>query len=149
MTRKQHPSTSISLYRGALNFAKGAEVLTTNTTQLPIDAFGLLVSHSLEIALKSFLLSVGLDEKSLRKDIGHNLTKAWKTAVTNGLVLDSTPPAWCETLTSAHDNPYLFRYARTNTGLVVPAPHTLIANLRNVLSTIGEALCLDEDGNAV
>ncbi len=27
---KHHPSTSISLYRGALNFAKGAEPVATN-----------------------------------------------------------------------------------------------------------------------
>jgi len=27
---KHHPSTSISLYRGALNFARGAELVATN-----------------------------------------------------------------------------------------------------------------------
>lgn len=144
-----HDITKVSIYRGALNFASGAELLLTDRNKTPIDAFGVLVSHSLELGLKSFLIHSGKTEKYIIKKIGHNLVKSWEVCISFGLEIDDPPPFWCQVLNSAHDFPYLFRYARENTGVVVPAVDTLMTDLNAVLQLIGKEIGLDENGNAV
>lgn len=145
----QHPSTHVSLYRGSLNFARAAEIILNSGEKIPADVFGFLVSHSLELALKAFLISTGFDDDRLRKQIGHSLIEAWKMSAQHGLSLETDPPDWCQTLNSAHDTPYHFRYARTNTGLVTPAPKKAVSGLNNVLEMVGDAIGLDKNGNFV
>lgn len=80
----------------------------------------LLGAHCLEISLKAFLLSRGFDEKALKK-LRHNLEKIWAKSIEKGLELGQVPADWCQKLDACHDYPYLLRYPRTNTALVLPS----------------------------
>lgn len=137
-----HSPTDLTLYRGSLNFFRATDILISSNETCPADVFGFLVSHSLELALKAYLLKKGLDEANI-KSIGHSLVKAWYKSVEYGLTLENPVPSWCELLDSAHRSPSLFRYARTNTGIVTPAPMESHSGLKKVLDTVGNELGLD------
>lgn len=95
----------------------------------------LLAGHCLEIGLKSYLLLVGWGESRV-KSVGHNLEKAWIGATQEGLDLESELPWWCKVLSSAHDRPYLARYTRANSMLVLPSDGDLIRDLGEVLDKV-------------
>ena len=139
-------STYISFYRGSLNYFKAIDIIINSNEDCPSDVSGFLVSHCLELSLKAFLLSKGLDESRVIK-IGHNLNDAWNKAVENGLPIDSSLFSWCDKLNSAHNRPFLFRYARTNTGLVTPSFKTSHFNLNKILDIVGQILKLDRKGD--
>ena len=145
----QYPSTSISLFRGSLNFFDGAKIIQKSGNQIPALAFGLLLAHSLELVLKAFLLSINSDEEKLRKKLGHDLVKAWNLSVENGLNIEATVPNWCEILNGAHNVPYHYRYAKINTAIVVPPPAQTIDDLGDVLLKVGKKLGLDMQGNFI
>lgn len=119
-----HEPTDVSLYRGSLNFFKAVSIIFASDEKCPIDAFGFLVSHSLELALKAYLSKCKLNESEL-KEFGHSLVKAWNRCVELGLPLDKKVPKWCDLLDRAHGFPFLFRYARTNTAMVTPSQEEL------------------------
>ena len=143
-----HDITDVSLYRGSLNFFKATNIVFKSGESCPADAFGFLVSHSLELALKAYLLKKGMGEANL-KSIGHSLVKAWSKSVGYGLPLVTPVPRWCELLDSAHSSPFLFRYARTNTGIVTPAQQESHSGLNKVLDIVGNEMGLDRNGNFV
>ncbi|TDF37407.1 HEPN domain-containing protein [Alteromonadaceae bacterium M269] len=138
--------SDISFFRGALSFLNAAEILVKNEGNIPIDAFAYLASHALELFLKSYLLSVGAQEGKL-KNIGHSLEVAWKETVKAGLPIESKPPEWCRTLNSTFEWPFLLRYPRNNTGIVVPNPQNLITQLKVVSREVSSKLGVDEQGN--
>ena len=143
-----HEPTDISLYRGALNYFAAIKIIHHSGERCPSDAFGFLASHSLELALKSFLLNKGLAQKELKK-IGHDLVKSWDHSVKLGLPIDSTVPKWCELLNNAHSKQFLFRYSETNTGLVTPNKQHLFINLEKIVTIAGNEIGLDSHGNFV
>lgn len=143
-----HSYTPVSLYRGGLDFLEGAATIASAKTPLPLAPFAALASHSLELVLKSYLVAKGLSEDQL-KAIGHNLERAWNRCRSNGLNLDSIVPRWVLIMNSGHEKPFHFRYARENTGIVVPNAEQLIVELRAVFSIVGAELGLNSDGNAV
>jgi hypothetical protein len=94
-----------------------------------------LAGHTLEIGLKAFLLQTGRTEAQLRA-LSHNLVNAWDAAQKDGLPIASPPPWWCEALSSACDSPYMARYVRSNTGLVMPNITDLVRDLGVVLDEV-------------
>jgi len=146
---EQYPSTPDALYRGSLNFYNSAETIFCSDRKVHYDVFGFLLSHSLELTLKSFLLNHDLDEEFIRKKLGHSLVKSWKKSSSLGLKIDSKAPTWCETLNSAHDLPYHFRYAKVNTGLVLPPAQQTLDDLKSVLMLVGNDLGMNMEGNFV
>lgn len=138
--------SSVSLFRNALQFFRVSKILVISKDSLPASAFGYIVSQSLELFLKAYLLSVGLTEKQIEV-IGHNLEKAWSRAAKEGLQVSSDPPAWCSSLNSAYDRPFLLRYSRDNTSISVPSPRNTVMELESIMLTVAEALGLDREGN--
>lgn len=124
------------LLDGAQGYYDSLELLSKSPSQASVDAIGLLASHSLEIALKAFLLMKGLEEKQLSKDIGHNLEAAWIKAVQNGLPIETEPPYWVKLLALGHDFPYLYRYPQENTAIGIPPTDELVPNLNGLIRLI-------------
>ena len=89
-----NPPSAIGTYGLAEDFHKAACHLSQSINERKLSiAFStnLLIhlhSHSIELALKGFLLAKGCDEAGLRK-IGHNLIKAFSKSIENGLAFDS------------------------------------------------------------
>jgi len=52
-------------------------------------------------------------------------------------------------LDSAHSSPFLFRYAKTNAGMVTPVPQESHSGLNKVLDIVGNEIGLDRNGNFV
>ena len=142
----QHESTPISLFRGSLSFFEAARIIQSSGQKIPYSAFGALLAHSLELALKAFLLTIDPDEDKLI-NIRHDLNKAWDLSVKDGLNLEKTPPNWCETLSASHNAPYHFRYARVNTAIVLPPVVQTINDLNDVLIKVADKIGLDMNGN--
>lgn len=144
-----HDATPVSFFRGSLNFYRATSIIVGSGERCPSDSFGFLVSHSLELVLKAFLLSKGYEESDLRNKIGHSLKKAWEKSLENGLNLEPAEQHWCDLLDSAHSAPFLFRYAKSNTGLVTPNQVDSHSKLGKVIGTVGKELGLDENGNFI
>lgn len=143
-----HEYTDVSLYRGSLHFFKAVEILFKSEETCPPDSFGFIISHSLELALKAFLLNRGKTEEEIIR-MGHNLVIAWNECVELGLQIESDVPRWCEAIDAAYKSPYLFRYARENTGLVVPSQEEMYTSLDRVIDLVGGVLKLDRNGSIV
>jgi hypothetical protein len=133
------PHTAQSLYAGALDFFYASRALQT-ASPLPIHAFSFVAAHSLELALKSYLVYRGADPENLDLDPRHDLIKAWRDAVAQGLHIDSKVPAWCESLALKHSGLLLSRYPRTNTGITSPPLGATIDGLSIVMQRIADAI---------
>ena len=94
-----------------------------------------LAGLSLELGLKALLLQTGQTEHQLRS-LGHNLAKTWSDARSRGLPIEDPPPWWCEALSSAYDRPFMARYVRSNTGLVLPNNAALVSDLDLALNLV-------------
>jgi len=66
------------------------EILCKKRGESTLYSIGILASHSLELALKSYLLHSGMSEKELM-NIGHNINEAWNQCVQSGLPLGELP----------------------------------------------------------
>jgi hypothetical protein len=76
----------------------------------------------------------------------HDLERLWTEAAKRNLPIDPVAPRWCKVLNAAHGNPYLFRYPKDNTGIVLPGE--VLQELRQLLSVVAASLHLDASGNA-
>ena len=77
--------TPRSLYRHAVSFAAAANALSVINRDDPLPTF-FLYARSIELFLKSFLLSVGIPENELKKkQFGHNLTSLLDEALRKGV----------------------------------------------------------------
>ncbi|WP_027710430.1 HEPN domain-containing protein [Zooshikella ganghwensis] len=143
-----HEPTDVSLYRYGLDYLKAAEILLSSSgNKLPVAPFGNTISHAVELLLKSYLLSNGYDESKLKK-IGHDLEKAWVKAREEGLEIDKCPE-WVKVLDSAYSAPFLFRYSKNNTAVVLPNSNRLYENVVKIRMVVGSALKMDDKGNFV
>ncbi|MEW8275004.1 MAG: hypothetical protein AB2733_13095 [Candidatus Thiodiazotropha taylori] len=151
MITAKHDATYVSIYRGCLNYFKALEIIYISDETCPPDSFGFLASHSLELALKAYLLSQGMSEEKVRRKVGHSLKNAWGRSVDNGLEIEAELPGWCKDLDAAHDwtHDYLMRYARVNTGLVLPSQQVLYESVGRVIDSVGVQIGLDRSGNFI
>jgi hypothetical protein len=145
-----HGDSQTAYFRMALEFALGAELILAHSP-VPMPAVvGENAAHSLELALRSFLLSkmTAVQAKSVSKR--HDLEKLWTAAEKKGLPIDPVVPEWCKMLNAGHSDlarhaPYLFRYPKDNTGVVLSGD--VVQQLRIVLTVVGDTLGLDQSGN--
>lgn len=72
-------SYNIGLLRFATEFYDAASKLRDSDETLSSTPVYYLYGHSIELAIKAYLVTVGYSEKQLR-DIGHDLKDAWSTA---------------------------------------------------------------------
>jgi hypothetical protein len=132
-----HEHSSTGLLRGARDCHDALRRLAVGP--IPPIVTVLLAGHSLEIGLKAFLLQIAWEEREV-KGLGHDLIKAWAYAKQGGLDLEDKTPWWCEVLSSAYDRPYLARYTRANSGLVLPNNNDLIRDLGEVLDKVTQEI---------
>jgi len=141
-----HVYTEISFYRGSLNYFDAVTILFESPSPCPMDVFGFLVSHSLELALKAYLVKKGKSESEIFK-IGHNLEWAWSLSQELGLKIEHPIPQWCKMLNSAHSKTLYFRYAKTNTALITPSKQDMYDRLNAVLNLVGSEVNVNRNGN--
>jgi len=114
------------------------EVLAAHPNKSSVDVIGLLASHSLELALKSFLITKGWQEKDIR-NVGHNLEKAWIKAANSGLDIIPEPPYWVRVLALGHGCPFIFRYPQNNTAVAIPTLDELLPEIKRIINKIKTA----------
>jgi len=93
-----------------------------------------------ECALKAYLSRDGNDQRLRRKDLRHNLDALWQLAHAEGLAVAQNPPAWLQTLSGLHDDPYFIRYSKDVHALVMPAPQPMAAELAAMVELVGKSL---------
>jgi hypothetical protein len=123
---------------GARELAAALSTLALHGDGVPIRGTALIAAQSVELALKSYLLSQGWPQKKVEK-VGHNLTKAWAAAAGAGLSIDPEPPAWGQLLQSMHDDPYFLRYPPVNSGLVSPNARELQTRVDSLIELVAAA----------
>jgi hypothetical protein len=132
-----HPVTSASLFGAACEYCQAALILAADSFT-PLAAFGHVVSLSIELGLKSYLLFRDVSEEELRQ-IGHDLERALRECVGRGLEL-KFPDAWLELLNSQYDRPYISRYQRENVGTGLPLTPMLMDELLRALGVLNKAI---------
>ena len=108
--------------------------LITQTKNASLDTISLLASHSLELALKSFLLRHGSNENELSQ-LGHNLERTWGAASNAGLDVAVITPNWLKILASGHVFPFQYTQSKTLKSL---DNQELYSNVKKVLRLIKE-----------
>jgi len=132
--RMDHDLSVPGFIRTAKDFHAALQILASSSLQ-SAPVVSVLAGHSLELGLKAFLLQTGRTESELRS-LGHDLAKTWDDARNRGLPVEDSPPWWCEALSSAYDRPFMARYVRSNTGLVLPNTAALVTDLGLVLDQV-------------
>ena len=135
MAIKKLDTSAEILLDGAQGYCDSMEVLSERPNKASVDAIGLLASHSLELALKSFLLMRGWNEEQLKK-VGHDLEKAWIKAAECGLSINKTAPFWVRVLSLGHGYPYIYRYPQEGTAIAIPSLDELASNLKDLIQLI-------------
>lgn len=132
------------LFEGAQGYCDSMEVLVARPNKSSVDAIGLLASHSLELALKSFLITKGWAETDLRdkKKMGHDLKKVWRKAAKLGLDIALEPPYWVRVLDLGHAYPYVYRYPQNNTAVAIPPIDELIPEIKRIIELIKTSIQL-------
>jgi hypothetical protein len=142
----EHSDSSSGYFRVALEFARGAELVHTHGAAPMPSVVGENAAHSTELALRAFLLSRMKPVQVKKISSRHNLEKLWTKAAQKNLAIDPIVPRWCKGLNAAHGDPYLFRYPKHGTGVVLPGE--ALQELRKLLGVVADALHLDASGNA-
>ena len=118
---------------------KSAENLIRQTSPSSLEqtysSFGLLVSHALELALKSYLLSQGQDQNSLNS-IGHNLQRTWTQASNAGLSIAPIAPDWLQILSFGHTFPFHYVHPSKGTLANTPDINKLTVNIQHIINLI-------------
>jgi len=132
------------LAQGYLGVAKrllpAIDVLAKSTDKVT-SGLAMLTAHSLECALKTYLVHKDMPEKQLLgHNKRHNLEWLWQEAVTLKLSIEDQPPHWCTTLNSLHNKPYHLRYPTGVNALVFPAANSMILGLKSVIAAVTKEL---------
>lgn len=122
------------LLSSADGYCSSMNTLITQTKDTSLDTIGLLASHSLELALKSFLLRHGSNENELSQ-LGHNLERTWGAASNAGLNVAVITPNWLKILASGHVFPFQYTQSKTLKSL---DNQELYSNVKKVLDLIKE-----------
>jgi len=136
MRRERSPVSALSLLAGAREFARALSVLARH--DVPIRATALVAAQSVELTLKSYLLSRGFSQAAV-EHLRHSLKNAWVKAAAAGLAVEPLPPPWCQLLDSMHDDPYMVRYPPENSGLVAPNPQQMEAEVGRLIDLVTAA----------
>ena len=128
-----------TLLRASQRFLAALNVLIGHPGGFGVAPIGLLASHSLEVGLKAYLLTVGWTQKEIRT-IGHDLVRAWTAAVSARLPLESDVPSWVKTLDLHHDRPFMYRYTPEGVGVGIPAPPDLSRLLAQTIEILVAAM---------
>lgn len=106
-------------------FLKAGHTLASHPTlSLPLY---FVLSHAIELILKSYLASHGATEKQLRSEVGHRLLRAYSRARKKGFTpADPRIPEIIRWMTPYHES-YFFRYRGTGHGYMqLPAPKDFV-----------------------
>jgi len=122
----------------ARGLAKAVAILCDARVDATLYSIGILAGHSLELALKAYLLHAGRSERDL-KNFRHDLAKAWDCCKRSGLNLEQLP-YWVQVLDYSHDHPYYFRYPQVNHNVAIPDTDDLPKDLASVLDMISSAI---------
>ena len=136
-----HDASPTSYVRAAQEFFKATQILAAADS--PAGPLGSLAGQCLELALKAYLLSTGMTEADFlpkNKGFGHSLKDAWAACVAKALPIDKNLPQWASHLHGGHASPYMFRYVKDNTGIVLPPKSDVLAGLRRVLTEVEKAV---------
>lgn len=143
----EHGASPTGYFGVALEFAQSVELIWTPGLPVLVTVIGANMAHSVELALRAFLLS----KMTLREVRGvssrHDLERLWAEAVARGLPIEVAVPRWCHVLNAGRGDPYLYRYPQESTGTVVPGEG--MEGLRDLLAKVAAALGLDGAGNVV
>lgn len=112
---------AVSLLSDAKGFLKAGQILAAQPNlTLPLY---FVLSHAVEVILKSYLASHGASEEELRKKVGHRLLRAYSRARKTGFVpADARIPEIIRWMDPYHKS-FFFRYRGTGHGCKqLPAP---------------------------
>ena len=116
----QRPVPLCVTYLGmATAFAEGANSLHRADGINPL-ATALLLSQSMENALKAWLTRDGVRPELYKAKIRHDLEGLWSLAYAERLPVSGECPTWMRHLAKSHRNPYLNRYSENQLMVVHP-----------------------------
>lgn len=133
-----HEASPLGYLRVAAEFAHGAMLANGHSPTPLVIVAGANMAHSVELALRAFLLSKMSPIAVKRAGSRHDLEKLWVEAVAKGLQISPTIPRWCRILNAGHSDPYLFRYPKDNTGVTLPGEG--LAEIQVLLDTVDAAI---------
>ena len=111
------------------------EALTKHLRTELLNSIGLIASHSIELALKAFLIEKGFEEKELRR-IGHNLEDAWNKSTGKGLKLEIENKYSVDILNIYHDKPHLYRYPKKGVGSATTETKRLLFDVKSIIEAV-------------
>ena len=109
----------------------GARVLAGDPNCAVTLAF--VCAHAAECLFKAFLSWKGVCDSDLKDHhIRHDLVALRTMAVTKGLAVDPSPPAWLALLSELHKSPFRLRYPVGLNGFMLPATQPMLADLESL-----------------
>ena len=94
-----------------------------------------------ECLLKAFLAKAGVSDAALKdQKIRHDLNALWALAVSQGLRVQATPPAWADCLSGIHGPPFYLRYSTDVHAIRSPAAEPMASELKDLLELVREQL---------
>jgi hypothetical protein len=125
----------------AKEFKQAYHILTNAAPDIPPPDWPryFLLSHSIELALKTFLAAHGCSAEKLRKKFGHDLEKLLKEADTHGLVLSPQAHEDIEFLHTAHNNHWA-RYPKEDGTLIIVVIEEFEKTATELLEQVDKAI---------
>ncbi len=123
----------------AVGLMRGATVLAAAPPSESAWALALVSGQILESSLKAFLAKAR-PQLDLKKEFGHDLSKLWARAATEGLPMSAAPPDWAETLIRLHASPYYLRYPMGLHGLVLLNAQQTTTGLQRIIDTVRQKI---------
>jgi hypothetical protein len=107
------------MLRVAQSCCEGVKALAKIPDSNTLIAYAIVASHGVESTLKCHLLQKGKTLHDCLR-LGHDLLRAWDTAVSEGDPIKGPTPGWLRILNRGHDKPYAFRYLPDMYGIGAP-----------------------------
>jgi hypothetical protein len=119
----------------ARSFAEAARILDHHHKR-DFTPYLFCCGQATEVALKGYLVFKAVDESTFSRNPGHDLTKAWKLAVSHGAPIASIPPQWCALINEQHSAPYDSRYPRANKLMGLPNATLTLDGIDSLIDVI-------------
>jgi hypothetical protein len=104
----------------------------------PITVMGSLAAHTIELALKAYLVACGMTEDDFvgRGQIGHDLERALAECERRNFRFNRER-TWLDLLNLQHNSPYLYRYGREGWGQSIPGdPRSLCDYVNSLVADV-------------
>ena len=104
----------------------------------PITVMGSLAAHTIELALKAYLVACGMAEDDFvgKGKIGHDLERALAECEQRNFRFNRER-TWLGLLNLQHNNPYLYRYGRDGWGQSIPGdPRSLCEYVDSLVADV-------------